>query len=483
MGKKETIEKENSNTNYSEIGFRCGLEIHQQLETRKLFCNCQSIISTGKPDKIVMRRLRAAAGESGKIDVAAEHEQKKGKQFFYHYFSESSCLVELDEEPPRPISDEALNIALQAALLLNMKLVDQVQTMRKMVIDGSNTTGFQRTSLIARNGFIETSLGNVGIQTLCLEEESAQLIERNDDSDTYNLSRLGIPLIEIATDADIKNPIHAMECAEKLGMVLRSLDKIKRGIGSIRQDVNLSIKGSPRVEIKGFQDLKSMPKVIEFEIKRQIEALHKGDKLKEEVRKAEPDFTTSFLRPMPSSDRMYPETDVYPTIINSKNIILPELIENKTKRYYSDFGLSLDLAKMVASKKLDIESLSIKYSNIKPLFLAEYFLTLPKEIKRRFNIEVDMTQFSEEILEKLNSSLITKEAVIDIVVELTKGNKVDYSKFKTISDSDVEDEIKKIVELNPGKTTGALMGIVMSKFRGKVDGKKIAEVLNKLVGN
>ena len=170
---------------YGKLGFKCGIEIHQQLEGNKLFCDCPTLNSDKEPDIRVVRRLRAVAGETGEIDIAAKHEMEKGKQFTYISHSEDTCLVEYDEEPPHPINQKALDVALQIALLLKAKIVDEIQVMRKTVVDGSNTSGFQRTALIATNGYIETSLGNVGIPIICLEEEAAQKIKEDKDSVTY----------------------------------------------------------------------------------------------------------------------------------------------------------------------------------------------------------------------------------------------------------------------------------------------------------
>ena len=301
--------------NYQELGFKCGLECHQQLSGRKLFCNCPTLNSDKDADIKVERKLRAVAGETGDVDVAAEFEMSKKKRFLYESNSEDTCLVEYDDEPPHGLNREVLETTIKVALLLNAKIIDEIQVMRKTVVDGSNVSGFQRTALVARDGFIDTSLGRVGIPIICLEEEAAQKLEEGKDFARYKLDRLGIPLIEIATSADIKSPEHAKEVAAHIGMVLRSVEGVKRGIGTIRQDVNISIEKGARTEIKGFQDLRSIPKVIEYEVKRQLSSIKEGKKLEREVRKAEPDFTTSFLRPLPGAARLYPETDVLPVRI------------------------------------------------------------------------------------------------------------------------------------------------------------------------
>ena len=189
--------------NYNKLGFKCGLEIHQQLEGKKLFCSCPTLNSDAEPDVKFERRLRAVAGETGEVDIAAKHEMQKGKKFIYECDSVDTCLVEYDEEPPHELNKQALETALKVALLLNAKIVDEIQVMRKTVVDRSNVSGFQRTALVAQDGHINTSLGKVNIPIVCLEEEAAQKLEEKDGFVRYRLDRLGIPLIEIATSADI----------------------------------------------------------------------------------------------------------------------------------------------------------------------------------------------------------------------------------------------------------------------------------------
>ncbi len=204
---------------YKKLNFKCGLEIHQQLDTHKLFCSCPSLVNDpNPPDLIIKRKLRAVAGEAGKKDIAALYEETKNKTFIYEASSSSSCLVELDEEPPHNINLEALEIAIQISLLLKAKIVPTLKVMRKIVIDGSNTTEFQRTALLAKNGKIKTSKGIVKITDIYLEEEAAKKIKTSKNEVTYRLDRLGVPLVEIATDASIKDPEHAKEVASIIGI-------------------------------------------------------------------------------------------------------------------------------------------------------------------------------------------------------------------------------------------------------------------------
>jgi glutamyl-tRNA(Gln) amidotransferase subunit E len=273
---------------------KCGIEIHQRLDTGKLFCRCPSTLSEGEEPALKIRRnLRASKSEIGEIDRAAFLEQERRLNFQYEVFGNTCCLVEMDEEPPLPMDREALMAALGICAQLNMHIVDSVHTMRKIVVDGSNTSGFQRTALLATGGFIETSGGKVGIDTVAIEEESAGIIDSREKGEgnaasaekRYRLDRLGIPLIELATAPDIKSPAHCREVAEKIGMILRATGKAARGLGTIRQDINVSIPGGARVEIKGVQDLKAIPSIVEIEVKRQdalLKLLKKLEKIKGE---------------------------------------------------------------------------------------------------------------------------------------------------------------------------------------------------------
>ncbi|MBI2523589.1 Glu-tRNA(Gln) amidotransferase subunit GatE [Candidatus Woesearchaeota archaeon] len=470
---------------YQKLGFRCGLEIHQQLEGKKLFCSCPTINSDSEPDVKFERRLRAVAGETGEIDIAAKHEMQKGKKFIYEADSQDTCLVEYDEEPPHQLNNEALETTLKLALLLNAKIVDEIQIMRKTVVDGSNVSGFQRTALVATDGYINTSLGRVGIPTICLEEEAAQKLEEKNNYARYRLDRLGIPLIEIATDSNIKNNEHAKETAAYIGMVLRSVEGVKRGLGTIRQDVNVSVEKGARTEIKGFQDLRSIPKVIEHEIRRQLSAINEGKKLTREVRKAEPDFTTSFLRPLPGAARLYPETDVTRIKVDKKYVEklkkeLPKLIAHKTEEFEDKYKIAKELAKELIGNEL-FEELVKKYNKLEPQLIAHALISIPKEIKARFKEDISKieNEHFDEILNYLNQGRIAKEAIIDLLIKKIRNEKIKLEEFAGVSLEDLEKEIKELLEKKKGLNIGAYMGILMDKHRGKIEGKKIMELLRK----
>ncbi len=268
------MKEENSNDN-----IKIGLEIHFQIKGKKLFCSCEG----GENDTVrdvIVRRLRASAGESSLVDIAAQQEEKKNNEYEY-LVTENSCLVEMDEEPPHNPSEEVLYSAFIVSFILGCIPVDNLNFMRKMVIDGSNTSGFQRTGIVGINGVFYHKGKKIGISSVTLEEEACKKIDEKDSKITYSLDRLGIPLIEVSTDPDISSPSEAREVAEALGLAVKRSGFIRKEVSSIRQDVNVSINSGNRVEIKGVQSLTQIQEVLEYEISR-----HKAlNEIKEELKR------------------------------------------------------------------------------------------------------------------------------------------------------------------------------------------------------
>ena len=278
-----------STFNTEQLGFMCGIEVHQQLATGKLHSRQPSELFDVTIDTVpedwprYARKLRLASGEGGKVDVAARFEKRRNRSFVYIQ-SPNSGLIELDESPPLSHDSDALEVALTVSAMLGAKPVGAVQTMRKTVVDGSNTSGFQRTSLISTDGTLKTDTGDVGIDVLCLEEDSARKLDTiptdQGEQVIYNLDRLGVPLIEIATSPDIQSPEHAKETAMALGRTLRDTRRVRRGLGSIRQDLNVSVACGDRVEIKGCQDLGWIPRIVRLEMVRQVHMYRLANELR-----------------------------------------------------------------------------------------------------------------------------------------------------------------------------------------------------------
>src|SRR6056297_3461567 len=267
---------------YEDLGLVAGLEIHQQLDTEtKLFCGCPTELrEPEEAERRFTRFLHPTKSELGELDEAALEESRVEREFEYLAY-DTTCLVEDDDEPPHRLDAEAREVVLEIAQLLDMDVVDQAHVMRKIVVDGSNTSGFQRSTLVARDGAIETSEGPVGVEDLMLEEESAQRVEEREDGVQFSLDRLGIPLVEIGTKPDISSPEQAREAAERIGMLLRSTGEVKRGLGTIRQDVNVSIADGARVEMKGVQSLDDIDDLVRNEVERQVELLAIRDELQD----------------------------------------------------------------------------------------------------------------------------------------------------------------------------------------------------------
>jgi len=262
-------------------GLLVGIEVHQQLAlATKLFCACPPVKSEELPYHFE-RRLRPAQSETGRLDPAAVFEYSKGRSNLYFWSPESSCLVEADEEPPHPLSEEGLEAAVLAARTLGCSVVDEVHVMRKIVIDGSNTGGFQRTAVVGLGGGFRVDGEWVGVQSVTIEEDAARILGEDSRSRRFALDRLGVALVEVALDPIPGDPEFVGKVALHLGRVLRSTGRVARGLGTIRQDLNVSMMGGRVVEVKGVQKLNLLPRVVAYERKRQRALMLLADKLRE----------------------------------------------------------------------------------------------------------------------------------------------------------------------------------------------------------
>jgi glutamyl-tRNA(Gln) amidotransferase subunit E len=292
---------------------KVGLEIHRQLDTEhKLFCACPTNLSESEPELRFLRRLRPTQSELGQVDQAALFEFHRGRSILYEEDDETSCLVEMDEEPPGKLNREAVEVCLTAALLMDAKPVDEIHVMRKVVIDGSNTTGFQRTCVVALNGNLKVDEKQIPIQQISLEEDAARKTAQSKETVGYRIDRLGVPLIEVTTGPVMDSPGEVEKVAYAIGTMLRATRKVKRGLGSVRQDLNISTPGGALMEIKGVQELDILGKVVETEVNRQQKLLEIRDELGR--RGASPD----------SIERKY--SDVTATFASSSARIIKEAI-------------------------------------------------------------------------------------------------------------------------------------------------------------
>ena len=242
-----------------------GLEVHMQIDVGKLFCKCNT--EGQLLEESFIRRLHSSSGEIGSKDISTYYEEARDRLFKY-IVSENSCLVEADEEPPLEINRKALKAALAMSMAFSSSIMDRVSVMRKVVIDGSNTSGFQRTSLIGIGGEIKSGKALAGITTICLEEDSCRKVEEKANMVVYSLDRLGLPLIEISTSPDMKSAEDAMSIAREIGNRMLVMGLLRKGADAIRQDINFSM-GYGRVEIKGVSKLSAFREILENEADRQ----------------------------------------------------------------------------------------------------------------------------------------------------------------------------------------------------------------------
>ena len=598
----------------SDLNVMIGLEIHQQLDTKKLFCNCPSILCD-EPGFSLERFLRVTESETGEIDKAALYEYEKGRKYVYHCPEKSSCLVEMDEEPPHEVNREALNIALTVAKMLDAKIIDVICFMRKIVVDGSNTGGFQRTALIATEGKID----GVGIATTCLEEDSARKVSETNSQVCYNIDRLGVPLVEIATKPEIKSPEEAQEIALKIGMLLRRA-KVKRGLGTIRQDLNISICGMGKVEIKGAQKLNQIAYVLRNEIERQknllkiknelekrtkkdllfevidvtkilessgslivskgsgqgkscfalplkgfkgllsmgnefrvakelmsyagikgmlhgdelpgygiddkkVEEIRNALKLEEddsfaiviekreraqkilkkmferallcfdgvvgEVRKSLGNGYTEYMRPMPGSARMYPETDVPRIPVDKQyfdSLKMPETIAEKIEKLRS-LGANDQQCRELLNNGYDKIFEELAKFHEPRVVLRVLNNTIPEldagcdtslitlnVLDEVFN-EYKKGNFGKEAISEILRVLCEKRTSVSEAIESLDLGKINVKEIEDFIDGLVKENEKMIKEIR-GRSFKVLMGEVMGKYRGKVDGALLSKLLN-----
>jgi glutamyl-tRNA(Gln) amidotransferase subunit E len=266
--------EETAPEDYAAMGFRSGLEIHQQLDTaKKLFCRCPVLPYSEEFHAEILRHMRPTLSELGEYDGTALMEFKTKKEIIYQIHQDNVCTYEMDDTPPFELNEEALDIALEITMLLNCNLVSELHIARKQYLDGSIPTGFQRTTILGVDGWIPYRDRRIGIRQLGLEEDACREVSDIGHMRTYRTDRLGIPLAETVTYPDMKTPTEVADVAQIIRWLTRSTGKVKRGIGAARQDVNVSVEGGRRVEIKGVPRIPLIPLLVHTEAFRQLALL------------------------------------------------------------------------------------------------------------------------------------------------------------------------------------------------------------------
>ncbi len=265
---------------YAGLGFKCGLEIHQQLFTaKKLFCRCPAGLYSTDFNAEILRHMRPTLSELGEYDGTALMEFKTRKEIIYQIRHATVCTYEMDDTPPFELNNEALEIALQIGLLYGCSMVDEIHIARKQYLDGSIPTGFQRTTIVGVDGSIPFKDRRIGIVQLGLEEDACREVSDVGHRRVYYTDRLGMPLIETVTAPELRTPQEAAEVADILRRLVRSTARVRTGAGAARQDVNVSITGGTRIEIKGVHRIPNIPLLTYNEAIRQHNLLRLQEEL------------------------------------------------------------------------------------------------------------------------------------------------------------------------------------------------------------
>ncbi|MCX6821036.1 MAG: hypothetical protein NT016_03735 [Candidatus Aenigmarchaeota archaeon] len=492
---------------FKKARMKAGIEIHQQLDSKqKLFCGCSTAMQEKEPVAVVVRKQHPVASELGAIDAAAQYEYLRGRSFHYHVFRDETCLVDTDEEPPHALNREALQIALEIAMLLNCEIPAEINVMRKTITDGSNTGAFQRTMIIGTGGWMKFGGKKVPITQVALEEDSAAIVREGENGNggkdpaeengkaTYRLNRLGVPLVEITTGTlEDFSPGQLQEIAFMIGITCRSTEKVKHGIGTIRQDLNVSVRGGERVEVKGVQELGMLAKVIEKEAARQLELLKTGKKVEKETRATLLDGSTRFMRPMPGAARMYPETDVPPVALDDvwlKQLRekLPEPWTDKLERFKTKLELPADLAvQVVGSDYLDIfENIMKKHPKVNAVVVANVFTSTLKDIGRR---KLDVKRLEDRhffaIFSELEKKRIVKEAIPDLLVNFVNapdeamGDALRKLNLTMLKPDELKEIVAQLAKDSPGMAKERLYGIAMGRVRGRADPQDVLKAVER----
>jgi len=271
----------NVSIDYREVGLIAGLEVHQQLLTdRKMFCHCPARRYTETHDGEVLRHMRPTLSELGEYDGTALMEFKTKKNIIYLLHKDNVCTYEMDDTPPFLVNQQAIDIAIEQCLMLGCDIVDEVHIARKQYLDGSIPTGFQRTAIVGVNGRLPFRGREITITQVSVEEDSCREVSDRGHLIVWRTDRLGMPLIETVTGPDLRTPEEVEEAILLIGLVCRSTGHVRVGIGASRQDVNVSVRGGRRVEIKGVPQAHWAPRLVHGEAVRQFNLLRLRDELR-----------------------------------------------------------------------------------------------------------------------------------------------------------------------------------------------------------
>ncbi len=461
---------DNDHINYDALGFRCGIEVHQQLDTdQKLFCRCPVGLVAEAPDTFVLRHMRPTLSEMGEYDGTALMERKKRKEIIYQILNNHVCTYEMDDTHPFLVNEKALDIGIKLALLFQCKIVDEAHVSRKQYLDGSIPTGFQRTILIGTDGWIPYKGKKIGIRQINIEEDACREVSDQGHRIVFRTDRLSTPLVEVITEAHMLNPMEAGEVTCLLAETNRISGLVRRGIGTARQDVNVSIMGGNRVEIKGVEKIGLIPALTHHEALRQKALLELRDEL---VRRR-------------ISDRMYPDTDHPPIRVDEARIQkakaeVPEFPWERREKL-KKMGLSEQLVDELATHPFFKNFQVVAEMSGDPKWAARTIAETLKFLKRKgYDISHLKDEDFFELAKLLRERRFYREGTPEIIkVMCQNGYTAKNAVEKRISKIPFEEIDLLVAELIKNNDTSLdldkrrrfLMGLVMRKYRGAIPGE------------
>lgn len=421
------------------------------------------------------------------------------------------------------LNEKVVDYAIMAGLATNCEISKISKMDRKNYVYPDLPKAYQISQYdmpLCKNGYIQLSNGRkIRINRIHIEEDAGKLIHQMGDT-FIDYNRGGVPLIEIVTEHDIRSVDEAKEYVEKLQLIMKHLEisDCKMQEGSMRCDVNISVRkeGSKefgtRTEIKNMNSITFMTKAMEYEYKRQIEAIENGEEIYQEtLRYDEKNNETLSMRGKEDANdyRYFREPDLVTIEVSKERIeklqsILPENPDVKLKRYIEDFGLSeLDASLLIKYKRIsdffDIASNGIKNKKIiSNLILGQIFKHLENdEEKEKFDIKVSASQLKDLALlvDSGKVRLNLAKSVIDKMLETGKDAKefISESDLSEISEEDIIELCNKAIELNEKavndyvngkeKALKSLVGFVMKSTKGRADALFTEKTLQKMLQN
>lgn len=423
------------------------------------------------------------------------------------------------------LNEKVVDFAIKMGLATNCKIQKYQYFDRKNYFYADLPKGFQTTQdakPICYDGFLDVTVGDkttkIHINRIHLEEDAGKSTH---DQDPYfsliDLNRAGVPLIEIVTEPDFRTSDEAYEYLAQIRQLVQYLGVCDGNMeeGSLRCDANVSVrlKGETRLgqraEVKNMNSLKNVKLAIEYEAKRQIRLLEKGEKVKLETRSFDADTNTTFSlreKEMANDYRYFPEPDLQPIVltdeyINEIRAEMPALPKQLVEKYTKKLGLSAYDAKVLTDEKAfsDYFNETIKYT--KHYKAAANWLTVPvKSFLNKSNVNIADFAISPKTLAelvelvqsgKVNFSLAAQELFPVLVENPTEKPAKLAEKLKLITESDdalIEQLIDDVMAKFPDKVkayrkgkkglAGFFMGQIMRMSKTKLDPKLTNKTLN-----